>query len=111
MGPKDGAIVSFVFQILDLEGHKHCPEAAQDASRASADSGILFQVFSSNYGFLSKEANMNMGWRVSAIGRLLLNIGEEAPVTCCKSSERRDWQGLDSTGPCQLGKPERIAQN
>lgn len=44
MRPKNRAIVSFFFQILDLEGHKHCPEAAQDAFRASAGSGMFSQA-------------------------------------------------------------------
>lgn len=46
MGPKNGTIVSFFFfQMLDLEGHKHCPGAAQDASRASAGSGTFVPRF------------------------------------------------------------------
>lgn len=36
MVPKQGAIVSFVFQMLDPEGHKPCPDVDQNASGVSA---------------------------------------------------------------------------
>lgn len=88
--------MSFIFQILDLEGHKPCPEAAQDASRAAACSGMFFSR--------CLRKSMISGQKKPTL--VILDVSEDALVISCRSSRCLDRQGRDSTGPYQLGKPK-----